>query len=190
MIETFGWDEVELGIVTKLLIIVSVLLLIIALVFYKWCIDYMSVTTIPTPLSFDFWVFLQYSVFWVKVNGIIMFRINTAAEISLIALVFASWSGLFSLWMYFLFIYQLKRKGNYRTFGDAKKRLKYIMVSGSKKEKAVVFASIIVPPANGIYLTIFLFGLVGLVGSAVAYGIPFFFMSLVFCRVAIWIVIR
>lgn len=186
----FGWDKVELGIVTKRLLIVMILLVIIAFVSFLWGIGYMSPSMIiPIPLGFGFWVFLQSSVFWVKMNGIIIFRINTAAEISLIALVFASLIVLFSFGLYSVFIYQLKRKGDYRTFGDANKRLKYIMVSGSKKERAVVFSSIIIVLAAVIYMLIFFLSRVGLVGYVPNY-ITFFFLLLLSCRFAIWLVIR
>lgn len=142
------------------------------------------------PIPLGFWVFLQYSVFWVKLNGITIFRGNIAAKISLIALVFALWTGLSSLWTYFLLIYKLKRKGGYQTIGEANKKLKYLRVSGSKKRRAAVFFTMIFFPAFGIYTSILILASIGLVDSAVVYLLLFFIFSLPFFRIAIEEVIK
>ncbi len=149
----------ELGIASKRLTIISVLFAVVAVV--SFVVYVLAVNSNIIPLSS--WVILEFSSFWVKINSITAFRINTVAGISLMVIVFASWFAILTLGPFSAIIRKLNKTGGYETLGDAKKRIKSIIVSGSKIEKAVIYSSIIIFLAAYIYLMTFFLSTIGLV---------------------------
>ncbi len=141
---------------------------------------------------------------------IVLFRVNTTMEFVLLALFFVTFALLLIRWPVNFLIFRLAKEAEfstlmvtfrswrlppsnrYKTYGEAKNRIRQIIKNGSIKEKSAVFMMYACGFLFFIFLVVYLFNLSGILPISLSFNFVLIsvLLFLLFCQWFVWKTIR